>query len=90
MQNTGRVADSTSNTDSFRPELRLIDTDIDSVTIQITGDAFENYKLQSSNTMENWEVVTGAKNIQTNFRGKANFKASIIGDEPVFFRLISE
>ena len=90
MQNTGRVVISTSNTDSFRPKLRLLDTDIDNVTIQITGDAFENYKLQSSNTMENWEVVPGAKSIQTNFRGKANFTTSIIGDGPVFFRLISE
>ncbi len=90
MQNTGRVVDSTSNTDSFRPELRLIDIDIDSITIQITGDAFENYKLQSSNTMETWEFVPEAKNIQTNFRGKATFKTSIIGNGPVFFRLITE
>ena len=90
MQNTGRVVDSTSNTDSFRPELRLIDTDIDSITIQITGDAFENYKLQSSNAMQNWEVVTESKSIQTNFRGKANFKAYITGDGPVFFRLITD
>ena len=90
MQNTGRVVDSTSNKDSFRPELRIIDTNSDSITIQITGDAFENYKLQSSNAMQNWEIASGSKNIQTNFRGRANFKVSIIGDRPVFFRLITE
>ena len=90
MQNTGRVVASTSNSDSFRPKLRLINTDTESVTIQITGDAFENYKLQSSNNMENWKVVPNAKNIQTNFRGKANFKTPIIIDGTTFLRLISE
>jgi len=40
--------------------------------------------------MENWKVVPNAKNIQTNFRGKANFKTPIIIDGTTFLRLISE
>ncbi|MDC0316698.1 PQQ-binding-like beta-propeller repeat protein, partial [Verrucomicrobia bacterium] len=90
LQNTGRVVTSTSNKDSFRPELRLVNKETDNITMQVTGDAFEIYKLQYSSDLRSWKFESEQQSIQTNYRGKANFKTSIINNGTVFFRLISE
>ena len=90
LQNTGRVITATSNKDSFRPELRLISKETDSITMEVTGDAFEIYKLQYSNDLRSWKFVSEPQSIQTNFRGKDNFKISIINNGTVFFKIISE
>jgi hypothetical protein len=80
-----------TDADSFRAELRVTETSADSLTIQITGDAFETYKLQYSNDLKVWKVVPDLQSIQTNFRGRANIKrTSKPGSTPTFYRLKNE
>ncbi len=90
MQNTGRVTIRKSNQDSFRPKLRVTGLIGDYVQIEITGDAFETYKVQYSNDLRTWKIVVEPQSIQTNFRGKADFKTSKLGVGPVFYRLFIE
>ena len=90
MQNTGRVMLRTSNQDAFRPKLRVTGQSGNEVQIKITGDAFETYKLQYSNDLRTWKIVVDPQSIQTNFRGKADFKTSKLGAGTVFYRLLSE
>ena len=91
MQNTGRVMVKTINENSFKAKLRVIDVANNKISIQITGDAFETYKLQYSNDLKTWKVVPDLQTVQTNFRGKANFERTIKGNtKPTFFRLLNE
>ncbi len=91
MQNTGRVMVKRTDAESFKAELRVIEASGDSVKIQITGDAFETYKLQYSNDLKVWNVVPDLQSIQTNFRGKAEFiRSPKPGSMPVFYRLRSD
>ena len=63
----------------------------ENVKIQITGDAFETYKLQYSDDLKVWKVVPDLQSIQTNFRGKADFSRTPTPDSgPVFYRLMNE
>ena len=91
LQNTGRVMVKRADVDSFRAELRLIESSGANFKIEITGDAFDTYKLQYSNDLNTWKEVPGFKNIKTNFRGKADFKRTLdIGSAPTFYRLLNE
>jgi outer membrane protein assembly factor BamB len=91
MQNTGRVMVKRTDAESFKAELRVTEVSSDSLTIQITGDAFETYKLQYSNDLKVWKVVPNLQSIQTNFRGRANFKRTPKpGSAPTFYRLLNE
>ena len=91
MQNTGRVMVKKTDAESFKAELRVTEVSSDSLTIQITGDAFETYKLQYSNDLKVWNIVPDLQSIQTNFRGRANFKRTPKPDStPTFYRLLNE
>ena len=91
MQNTGRVMVKRTDAESFKAELRVTEVSSDSLTIQITGDAFETYKLQYSNDLKVWKIVPDLQSIQTNFRGRANFKRiPKPGSAPTFYRLKNE
>jgi len=91
MQNTGRVMVKKTDAESFKAELRVTEVSSDSLTIQITGDAFETYKLQYSNDLKVWKIVPDLQSIQTNFRGRANFKRTPKpGSTPTFYRLLNE
>ena len=88
MQNTGRVMVKTINENSFKAKLRVIDVANNKISIQITGDAFETYKLQYSNDLKTWKVVPDLQTVQTNFRGKATVQRTINpNSKPTFFRL---
>ena len=90
MQNTGRVMVKTINENSFRPKLRITEASGNKIGIQITGDAFETYKLEYSNDLRTWKLVPGIQNVQTNFRGKANLERSIQGNsKPTFYRVLN-
>jgi outer membrane protein assembly factor BamB len=91
LQNTGRVMVKRTDADSFKAKLRVIEASGENVKIQITGDAFETYKLQYSNDLKVWKVVPDLQSIQTNFRGKADFSRTPTPDSgPVFYRLMNE
>ena len=91
MQNTGRVMVKKTDAESFKAELSVTEVSSDNLTIQITGDAFETYKLQYSNDLKVWKVVPDLQSIQTNFRGRANFKRTPKpGSDPTFYRLLNE
>jgi len=76
---------------ALKAELRVTEVSSDSLTIQITGDAFETYKLQYSNDLKVWKIVPDLQSIQTNFRGRANFKRTPKpGSAPTFYRLLNE
>jgi len=91
LQNTGRVMVKRTDADSFRAELRIIEASGANLKIEITGDAFDTYKLQYSNDLKTWKVVPGLKSIKTNFRGKADFKRTLdTGSAPIFYRLLNE
>ena len=91
LQNTGRVMVKRTDAESFKAELRLTEASGGSLTIQITGDAFETYKLQYSNNLKSWKVVPDLQRIQTNFRGKVDIKRTIeAGSSPTFYRLLNE
>ena len=91
LQNTGRVMVKRTDADSFRAELRIIEASGANLKIEITGDAFDTYKLQYSNDLKTWKVVPGLKSIKTNFRGKADFKRTLdTGSAPTFYRLLNE
>ena len=71
--------------------LRRMEASGENVKIQITGDAFETYKLQYSNDLKVWKVVPNLQSITTNFRGKADFSRTPTPDSgPVFYRLMNE
>jgi outer membrane protein assembly factor BamB len=91
MQNTGRVMVKRTDAESFKAELRVTEVSGGSLTIQVTGDAFETYKLQYSNNLKTWKVVPDLQSIKTNFRGKADIKRTIEADSaPTFYRLLNE
>jgi outer membrane protein assembly factor BamB len=91
MQNTGRVMVKRTDAESFKAELRVTEVGGGSLTIQVTGDAFETYTLQYTNDLKGWKVVPDLQSIQTNFRGKANIKRTIeAGSAPTFYRLLNE
>ncbi|MDA7675407.1 hypothetical protein N8676_00620, partial [bacterium] len=91
LQNTGRLMVKQVNADSFRAELRVTEASGSGMTIQVTGDAFETYKLQYSNNLKTWKVVPGLQSIKTNFRGKADIKRTIEADSaPTFYRLLND
>ena len=91
LQNTGRVMVKRTDADSFRAELRIIEASGANLKIEITGDAFDTYKLQYSNDLKTWKVVPDLKSIKTNFRGKADFKRTLdTGSAPTFYRLLNE
>ena len=64
LQNTGRVMVKRTDADSFKAKLRVIEASGENVKIQITGDAFETYKLQYSNDLKVWKVVSGRRAIR--------------------------
>ena len=71
--------------------LRRVEASGEDEKSQITGDAFETYKLQYSNDLKTWKVVPDLQSIQTNFRGKADFSRTPTPDSgPVFYRLMNE
>ena len=91
LQNTGRVMVKRTDADSFKAELRVIEASGENVKIQVTGDAFETYKLQYSNDLKTWKLVPELQSITTNFRGKADFNRTPTPDSgPVFYRLMNE
>ena len=91
MQNTGRVMVKRTDAESFKAELRVTEASGSSLTIQVTGDAFETYKLQYTNDLKTWKVVPDLQSIQTNFRGRADIKRTIeAGSAPTFYRLLNE
>jgi outer membrane protein assembly factor BamB len=91
LQNTGRVMVKKTDADSFKAKLRVIEASGENVKIQITGDAFETYKLQHSNDLKVWKAVPNLEPIKTNFRGKADFSRTPTPDSgPVFYRLMNE
>ena len=91
LQNSGRVMVKRTDADSFKAKLRVIEASGENMKIQITGDAFETYKLQYSNDLKTWKVVPDLQSIQTNFRGKADFSRTPPPDSgPVFYRLMNE
>ncbi len=91
LQNTGRVMVKGTDADSFRAELRIIEASGANLKIEITGDAFDTYKLQYSNDLKTWKVVPGLKSIKTNFRGKADFKRTLdTASAPTFYRVLNE
>ena len=80
-----------SSEGSFRPKMRVIGSGNGTITIQVTGDAFETYNLEYSNDLEKWKNVPDLKSIQTNFRGKADFDRTIkAGSKPTFYRLMNK
>ncbi|MDP7049389.1 MAG: hypothetical protein QF721_08055 [Verrucomicrobiota bacterium] len=79
------------NADSFRAELRVTEASGSGMTIQVTENAFETYKLQYSNNLKTWKAVPDLQSIQADFRGKADIKRMIkAGSVQIFYRLLNE